>query len=406
MSNLAFIKQTLTHAEERNARFNTNTSVFVSAKQRFDDYCAFVPGSSNQMQNAIKDFKKRFPNYMTWERTSALLVDAKMCKLKDILIDDTMNRPLNWKHVITILENFNPTRIMAVNVYEDPDAPEHFVAWDGQHTTLVLYVIAVLICGKNIDDIEIPINISKATRKDEIRENFIEINGKAKLSLNPLELFEQEIFGVNVDGSTRKDWQISFKKFEALRDAKLFLTSTDYRDSDKDGAITHVASIINSSSEIVEDFANYWKARSALENRRVESKELIHMIILFNYAKAKDIVWSDEDIVQIVDIFWNCFECEFSGITHNNPFWTKLAASYDIWYKEVYGKVKEEYCPTKFTMTHSGPHQETFGLKFMLSQLESSGFKGELPNYEHPAGYKPRDLDLWEYSVDKTSELT
>jgi hypothetical protein len=403
MSSLAFIKQTLTHAEERNARFNTNTSVFVSAKQRFDDYCAFVPGSANQMQNAIKDFKKRHAIYSVWGNTVPLLVDAKTCKLKDILIDDTMNRPLNWKHVITILENFNPTRIMAVNVYEDPDAPGHFVAWDGQHTTLVLYVIAVLICGKNINDIEIPINISKATRKDEIRENFIEINGKAKLSLNPLELFEQEIFGVNVDGSNRTDWKISFRKFEALRDAKLFLTSTDYRDSDKDGAITHVASIINNSPEVVEDFANYWKTRSALENRRVESKELVHMIYLFNYARTNDINWSEEDISQIVDIFWNCFECEFSGTAYNNPFWSALANSYEIWYDKIYSKVAIEYRPTFFKMRNGGPWQETFGLKFMLSQLESSGFSGQLPKYEHPAGYKPRPADLWEYSIDTES---
>lgn len=395
MSNLAFIKQTLTHAEERNARFNTNTSVFVSAKQRFDDYCAFVPGSANQMRNAIKDFKKRFSNYIIWDQTSTLLVQAKTCKLKDILIDDTMNRPLNWKHVITILENFTPTRIMAVNVYEDPDAPGHFVAWDGQHTTLVLYVIAVLICGKNIDDIEIPINISKATRKDEIRENFIEINGKAKLALSPLELFEQEIFGVNVDGSNRTDWQISFKKFEALRDAKLFLTSTDYRDEDKDGAITHVSSIVDNEVEVIENFATYWKARSALENRRVESKELVHMIIMFKYVKDAKIIWSKENISQIVDIFWNCFECNFSGTQYNNPFWTKLAPSYDIWYQKVYGKVDKEYRPTKFEMTRGGTHQETFALKFMLSQLADSGFTGQLPTYEHPAGYKPRKEDLW-----------
>ena len=54
-------------------------------------------------------------------------------------------------------------------------------------------------------------------------------------------------------------------------------------------------------------------------------------------------------------------------------------------------------------MTHGGVHQETFGLKFMLSQLAASGFTGQLPNYEHPAGYKPRPADLWEYSVDTES---
>lgn len=399
MSNLAFIKKTLTHAEERNARFNTNTSVFVSAKQRFNDYCAFVPGSANQMQNAIKEFKKQFPN-MTWDQVSTNLVGAQTCKLVDIRIDDTMNRPLNWKHVIEIIENFSATRVMAVNVYKDPAAPNCYIAWDGQHTTLVLYVIAVMIFGEAIGDIEIPINISKATSKEEIRTNFIELNGEAKLPLTPLDLFEQKIYGVMVDNSTRQDWKIATKKFEALKNVDLFLTSEAYRDQDQPGAITHVASIINNDLDIIENFATYWKLRKELENRRVESKELIHMIYLFNHVKSAGITWTDTDISQVVDIFWNCFSCEFTGTQHINVFWKKLHTSYDSWYQKVYQNVDKDYRPTYLKMTANGLHQETFGLKFMLSQLAASGFKGQLPEYVHPAGYKPVKKDLWNYSID------
>lgn len=394
MSNLAFITKTLTHAEERNARFNTNTSVFVSAKQRFDDYCAFVPGSASQMQHAIRDFKKAFPN-LTWEDIKTNLVGAQSCKLVDIRIDDTMNRPLNWKHVIEIIKNFNATRVMAVNVYKDQSAPNCVVAWDGQHTTLVLYVIAVIMFGEAIGSIEVPINISKSTIKEEIRTNFIELNGEAKLPLSPLDLFEQKIYGVTVDKSSRLDWKLAAQKFEVLKDADLFLTSAAYRDQDKPGAITHAASIINSELDIVEKFATYWKFRKSFENRRVESKELVHMIYLFEYAKANTIDWSDDDIESIVDIFWNCFNCEFTGTPYQNIFWKKLHTSYEVWYNKVYSKVDADYRPSLLTMTNGGAHQETFGLKFMLSQLAASGFKGRLPEYEHPAGYKPRKEDLW-----------
>jgi hypothetical protein len=394
MNNLAFITKNLTHAQTRNARFNTNTSVFVSAKRRFDDYVVFVPGSSTQMQHAIRDFKKSFPN-MTWEDIKSNLVGAQTCKLVDIRIDDTMNRPLNWKHVIDIIKNFNATRVMAVNVYKDQSAPNCFVAWDGQHTTLVLYVIAVMIFGEAIGSIEIPINISKATSKEEIRTNFIELNGEAKLPLTLLDLFEQKIYGVMVDNSTRPDWKIATQKFELLKDADLFLTSEAYRDQDQPGAISHTQSIIDSNLDIVEKFATYWKFRKAFENRRVESKELIHMIYLFEYAKSCNIDWSDDDIESIVNIFWNCFNCEFTGTQHQNVFWKKLHNSYEIWYDKVIMKIEEEYRPSKLQMTKGGVHQETFGLKFMLSQLAASGFKGQLPEYEHPMGYKPRKEDLW-----------
>ena len=173
------------------------------------------------------------------------------------------------------------------------------------------------------------------------------------------------------------------------------MTSDAYRDQDQDGAITHVASIINNDLDIVEKFATYWKFRKELENRRVESKELIHMIYMFVHAKSCGIDWSEDDIESIVDIFFNCFNCEFTGTQHQNIFWKKLHTSYDIWYDKVYSKVDEDYRPTRLKMTLNGVHQETFGLKFMLSQLAASGFKGQLPEYEHPAGYKPRKEDLW-----------
>jgi len=394
MSNLAFITKPMTYAELRNSRFNTDTSVFVSVKQRFDDYCALVPGAATQMNNAIKEFKSKFPN-LTWEQIESQLVEARSCKLSEIRIDDTMNRPLDWEHVRKIVKNFCPTRVMPVNVYKDTNANGSSVAWDGQHTSVTLYVIGVLIFGQPIGNIMVPINISKATSKEEIRINFIELNGESKLPLSPLDLFEQKIYGHIVDKSNRPDWELAANKFRALEEANIFLTSESYRDQDQDGAITHVASIINNDLDIVQKFATYWKFRSQLENRRVESKELIHMIYMFNHAKSVGIDWSDDDIENIVDIFWKCFACEFTGTQHINIFWKKLAISYDIWYNKVYGKVDEDYRPKYLPMTNGGVHQETFGLKFMLSQLEVSGFKGELPEYEHPAGYKPRKEDLW-----------
>jgi hypothetical protein len=361
-----------------------------------------VPGAATQMNNAIKEFKSKFPD-LTWNDIESQLVEAQSCKLSDVRIDDTMNRPLDWEHVRKIVKNFCPTRVMPVNVYKDANAAGGKVAWDGQHTSVVLYVLGVLIFGQPIGNISVPINISKATSKEEIRINFIELNGEAKLPLSPLDLFEQKIYGHLVDKSNRPDWELAANKFRVLEEANIFLTSDAYRDQDQNGAITHVASIINNDLDIVQKFATYWKFRSQLENRRVESKELIHMIYMFNHAKSAGIDWSEGDIESITNIFWNCFSCEFTGTQHLNVFWKKLANSYGIWYDKVYGKVDEDYRPTFMKMTTSGVHQETFGLKFMLAQLAFSGFKGKLPDYEHPAGYKPRDADMWDYSIDNKS---
>ena len=397
---MPFVKQFLTHAQIRNARFNQSSSVFVSAKQRVDDYCQLVPGARNELNNAIKDFKSKNKN-MVWDQVK--FVKAEKCKLSQIRIDDTMNRPLDWKHVIKIIKKFSSTRVMAVNVYEDPLAPGCFIAWDGQHTTIVLYIISVLILGQAIGDIEIPITISPTSNKEEIRINFIELNSEeGKLALSVLALMEQKIYGVTVDNSANPKWIDAANKFKILADVDIFLTSKDYRDQNEAGALTHIKSIDSEPLDIVEMFAKYWSYRKNYENRRVESKELIHMNYLFNLAKKDDIVWGDEDLESIVDIFWNCFNCEFTGGDHLDIFWQKLDKAYQSWYDKVYREPlpgEEDFRPTRLKMTKDGKHQETYGAVFMIKQLETSGFTGALPTFKHEAGFLPKKTDLWAYNI-------
>jgi hypothetical protein len=133
----SIVKQ-LTPAEVWNARYNTNASIFVSAKQRIDQYCAAVPGAMDELLHAIRDFKSNNP---TLTASNIKLARAEKAKLTDLRIDDTMNRPLQWQHVLKILRNFKQTKIMGINVYEDPALPGKMIAWDGQHTTIVLYII-------------------------------------------------------------------------------------------------------------------------------------------------------------------------------------------------------------------------------------------------------------------------
>ena len=391
-----FMKKHLTHAEIRNARFNQSASVFVSAKQRLEDYCNMVQGSRNELNNAIKDFKA---NNGTPKWSNINLVRAHKVKLADIRIDDTMNRPLDWKHVLKILRNFAATRVLAINVYEDPAAPGCYIAWDGQHTTIVLYIVSVLICQGAIGDIEVPVAITPSANKEEIRINFIVLNSaEGKLALSPLALLEQKIYGVTVDKSTNPVWEEAAAKFQALADVDIFLTSDEYRDTGESGALTHIKTIEGESLDMVQNFAKYWSFRKVHENRRVETKELLMLMNLFNAAKADGIEWDDNEIEEITNIFWNKFQCEFTGEKYLNVFWQKLDVAYDNWFDKVYRQPaagEEDLRPTRLKMTHNGKHQDTFGTVFLIKQLAKSKFSGQLPNYKHDSNFKPAAADLW-----------
>jgi hypothetical protein len=393
------IVKKLTPAEVWNARYNTNTSVFVNAKARIDEYCKAVPGAMTELLNVIKDFKKANP---ALTRKNMRLAKAANAKLSNVRIDDTMNRPLNWDHVLNILRNYNATRVLAINVYQDPELPGCLIAWDGQHTTIVLYIIYCMIFEESASTVEIPVVISPTNNKAEIRENFIILNteeskGGGKKNLDPLDLYSQKVFGVRMDGSNNLDWRIAELKQQLLETADLFLTSTAYQNTADDGAITQVAAIIEEDFEVVTKFCNYWIERKKFENRYVESKELI---MLNNFFRAcnedPSVVVDDKFIVDMTTIFWNTFECEFTGQKGLNKFWNKLDVAYNNWYDKVYREPEvgeEDLRPKRLDMTKNGKHQDTYGTTFMIYILKKHGFKQTLPKPLNE--FKPAKGDLW-----------
>ena len=396
----ATYKLKLTTAQIINARYNTNASVFVSAKQRIDEYCKAVPGAMDELLHAIKDFKKSYPKLSA---SNMKLARAEKAKLTDIRIDDTMNRPLSWSHVLKIIRNFSATRVLAVNVYEDPAAPGCWIAWDGQHTTIVLYIIYCMIFEESANAIEIPIVIAPSNDKSFIRENFIYLNmdeskGGGKKGLDPLDLFSQMVFGVRMDNSTNLDWLVAERKQRLLESADLFLANAEAHEQvSADGAITHVSSIIDETEVMVEQFCKYWIERKSYENRYVETKEII-MITNLLRACAEDpsVVVDDKFIKDMTKIMWDTFECEFTGQKGLNKFWRKLDNAYQNWYDKVYKEPEvgeEDLRPTRYTMTKNGKHQDIYGTTFIIYLLKKHGFKQTLP---HPlCEFKPAKADLW-----------
>jgi hypothetical protein len=394
----ATYKLKLTTAQVINARYNTNTSVFVSAKQRIDEYSKAVPGAMDELLHAIRTFKSNNP---TLKASDIKLARAAEAMLTDLRIDDTMNRPLDWEHVLKIIRNFAETRVLAVNVYEDPAAPGCLIAWDGQHTTIVLYIIYCMIYDESASNVIIPVVIAPSNDKAAIRENFIILNtdeadGGGKKSLDPLDLFSQKVFGVRMDSSPNLDWATQERKQQMLEAADLFLTSTAYQNTDAPGAITQVAAIIDEDALIVNKFCKYWVERKKFENRHVESKELIMLNNFFRACADEEIDVDNKYIEDMTAIFWNAFECEFTGQKGLNKFWRKLDLAYNNWYDKIYAVPaagEDDLRPKRLDMTKNGKHQDTYGTTFMIAVLKKKGFKQTLP--KNLVDFKPAKIDLW-----------
>jgi len=403
----------LSFADQINSRFNKQESHFVSLSERVDALIKTSPGDPIALQKARKTnsagltsaFEEFENNYPKFAWSGVRLVKARACKLSDIVIDDTMNRPLVWRHVLKIIKKFKQTKVMAINVYEDPELPGKYIAWDGQHTAVVLYLLAVRYCGLDPADIEVPIAIYDATTKAEIRENFIVLNSdEGKESLSALALFSNKVFGVRIDHSNNPEWVIANRKQLALSEVGLFLTE-DASVSDYEGAITLVKEIDKASLSLVKNFCTYWKHRQIQpDNDRanyVEAKELMLMLQLLKLCEDEKCITKDnvdEYLESMVDIFYRTFGCNFSSQKNANPLFKQIDRAYKNWYdrenRDLLNGVaytnytKEERdsigLPERLVMTKASgtKKQDPYVRTFLIAQLKKAGFQHKLPKPE------------------------
>ena len=176
-----------THAQLINEQYLKSTSHFVTLQDRLNSALKQAPIFAGQLAGMVDEFKRRNKH---WKR----FADLKLCEaipvpMDKILIDTTMQRSLSMRHILNILQHFRSTMTMAIQVYVDENKPGYYIAWDGQHTAISLYIILTKVFGEQTAKILIPVVIYNVKHKLEIRRNFIlhlffEPRLKSRLSLS------------------------------------------------------------------------------------------------------------------------------------------------------------------------------------------------------------------------------
>ncbi len=170
------------HAQIVNEKYLNSESHFISLQERLNDALKRAPLFVPLLTAMVDEFKRRFKN---WNKFSDLeLCRAIMVPMDKILIDTTLQRNLNVRHVLKILQYFRSTMAMAIQVYEDEKKPGYYIAWDGQHTAIALLIILTKIFGERAAQALVPVVIYPVKQKLEIRRNFILLNGDAKEELD------------------------------------------------------------------------------------------------------------------------------------------------------------------------------------------------------------------------------
>lgn len=383
----------LTHAQTINGRYLKSTSHFVTLQQRLNDALKAAPMFVNMLTGMVDEYKRRHKN---WAKFSDLkLCQAIQVSMDKILIDTTMQRNLNLRHILNILQHFRSTMVMAIQVYEDENKPGYYIAWDGQHTAIALYIILTKVFGEQVANTLVPVVVYNVKHKLEIRRNFILLNGDAKEELDFIDKYIQMVYGVKVDHADDDEWKDTALKNDYLAEAGLFATHAKFGDEDQPGAFTLLADTLMSKSlktrkhpEVTRMFARYWSYLN--EQRPVEPKEARQLYEYFNLCYEQGITVDDDYLLEFVNFTKSNFGADFGP---NGPFWDKVKMAYTTWYEKANSGTADVDKDGNIIVRGFTTEMRT-GIPFLIAQVKKST-KLAAPTYSANNGFTVAKKDLW-----------
>lgn len=359
--------QPLVYADIINQQFYKSKSQYVDLATRLINTIGDDKFRQHLVDSSVEEFINRNPKLKTWG-------DFKFCRsekttLDKIVIDITLQRMLNLLHATGILDKFQQIRVMPISVYEDPLAPGKYVCWDGQHTAIVLYLIAVQTLGLDVTKCEVPIVVYESSQKSEMRENFMELNGDAKMLLDLIDYFHQMVFGVRTDNSVNPKWLLVEEKQQALESAKMFATHIKFGDTDQPGALSRLDELMdvkNYDLSITQQFCKYFVA-ICKSNRPVQPKECWMLYEYFKLCQVEGIPVNDAYIRGIANSLNIAFNNNFNSIT----LAAKAKASYQGWWLNTSRSING-------TLQGITYPERRLGVTFLIQQI-AKNFKGQVP---------------------------
>ena len=387
-----------TYADKQNAIFQERDSNYVDVGTRLKDCLKLFPILPKKLKSGTAEWIGRNPKLKKWADMALVTAAPTDLTLADIDIDTTMQRQVNWRHILAILLNFCESMVMPIQCNINPETGR-LNAWDGQHTVIVLYIIAVWIFGLNPKEVKIPVNIYPRAKRLEIRRNFILLNGDAKDPLDAIDIVRSMIMGVNVDGSDDPEWIEMSEKQAMMGEVGLFMTNKKFGDEDEIGAFTLLADTVYSKKKdkqkdkvVTQMFCDYWAYIN--QERPVEAKEARQLFEFFNLLHEQGIEVSDDYLVEFSLMAKKLFDADFSP---NGQFWTKVRTSFENWFKAFHRNDTNKVCPKTgdiVARNHFSSEMYT-GLPFLIAQMNKSLPDLQTPFYDAPSGYKPKENELW-----------
>ena len=324
-----------------NQRFLNNKVNLVDIVTRFNDTInGLIPAEQKRwnanLKVALSTFRRNNPGLKSLNssprqlnRSVFYICEAKDKPLVTLFIDTTMQRQLILNWVLHIITNFRSYQAQPIQVYSIGNGG--WGGWDGQHTAVALYIIAVFGLGMKVDDVVVPCNVYNISSRGQLRSVFISNNthtGKmrGKTSLDHIDIVEQMIYGVLIDGIKTPEWVTWCNKWKILSSHDMFFAAEKFNNIDQTGAISRLDELEKASESVVGQFAIYGQyvidqQETPIHARPIDTKELPLIIELLKMFEAENIKLTRHQIESMAQHLIDKFDADF---TTHGPFWTQV----------------------------------------------------------------------------------
>jgi hypothetical protein len=391
------------YASQVNSKYQNSASHFVNIKNRIDETIAALPYTKQlsaraAINNACTAYIKRFPNKTKFSDLD--LCESLLLPMMDIMIDTTMQRMLILSWVTYIVANFRDVQAQPIQVYKIankqiaadlgyyPIGNDLYASWDAQHTLAALYIIAVLVFKEDPATIMVPVVIYKVSCKADIRDNFVTGNSSAgKKLLDDIDLFQQQVYGVRIDGNNNPDWVEAEQKQQYVEQAGLFVTADKFGDTHMPGAISRMQEIKHYNSDIIRQFCLYAATVQSAAGRPVASQEIEIMCAWFDMARVQGLDYTDAEIVDMAQHIDLTFGADFHEAS---IFWDKARVAYTNWWNAYYSQLPPAYVPSRMSFSKNWRNGGTF----LYHQLLKT-WPGRVPKLNIATSFVPDAKDLF-----------
>jgi len=300
----------MSEAAKRNKELQSTVSRYVTVEQRYQE-AILALDTTNEIEKALDIFKERNKKKKSWGDFEFPTVGYST--LEDFFTDITIQRLPAIPHLARIIKDFDPCQFNPIKVWKDP-VSGILIAWEGQHTSLAMFIIFHIYMKMNLKDIKIPIIIYPIKNKAQARKIFINDNTTNRKSFESVDILIQHVMGVRTDGNiTDPTWILNERKQQALEKANMFFTSETFKNTAAPGALSNMTEFFDKSEyglEYAEAFCKYF-VNICQSERPVASSEVW---LIFNYLKQ----CYKENIV-VDDSYIDAF-CKSLNVAFKNNF--------------------------------------------------------------------------------------